>query len=103
MEGPLHPETVISPHFDSKLISCTLIHLLHPVLNQAFADQELLPARTAAEFAAMFETHATAGGSTPPLFGMMVPNVRSTARQIPKSNKNTTVARRSVTRSKTSS
>jgi len=36
------------------------------VLNQAFADQELLPARTAAEFAAMFETHATAGGSTPP-------------------------------------
>jgi Helix-turn-helix of DDE superfamily endonuclease len=79
------------------------IHVLHPVLNQALADQELLPARTAAEFAAMFETRATDGGSTTPLFGMMVPHVRSTARQIPKSNKNITVARRRVTRSKTSS
>jgi hypothetical protein len=79
------------------------IHMLHPVLNQALADQELLPARTAAEFAAMVETHATEGRSTPPLFGMMAPNVRSTARQIPKSNKNITVARRSVTHSKTSS
>src|SRR6266516_7031840 len=37
------------------------IHVLHPVLNQALADQELLPARTAAEFAAMFATHATDG------------------------------------------
>jgi hypothetical protein len=79
------------------------IHVLHPVLNQALADQELLPARTAEEFAAMFKTHATDGRSTIPLFGMMVPNVRSTARQIPKSNKNIIVARRSVTRSKTSS
>jgi hypothetical protein len=79
------------------------IHLLHPVLNRALADQELLPARTAAEFAAMFETHATDGGATTPLFGMMAPNVRSTARPIPKSNKTITVARRSVTRSKTSS
>ena len=79
------------------------IHLLHPVLNQALADQELLPARTAAEFAAMFKTHMTDGSSTTPLFGMMVLNVRSTARPIPKSNKNITVARRSVTRSKTSS
>jgi hypothetical protein len=79
------------------------IHVLHPVLNQALADQELLPARTAAEFAAMFATHATDGRSTTPLFGMMAPNVRSIARQIPKSNKSITVARRSVTRSKTSS
>jgi Helix-turn-helix of DDE superfamily endonuclease len=79
------------------------IHVLHPVLNQALADQERLPARTAAEFAAMFETHATDGRSTTPLFGMMAPNVRSTARQIPKSHKNMTVARRRVTRSKTSS
>jgi len=76
------------------------IHLLHPVLNHALANQELLPARTAAEFADMFETDRS---STTPLFGMMAPNVRSTARSIPKSNKNTTVARRSVTRSKTSS
>jgi hypothetical protein len=79
------------------------IHVLHPVLNQALADQELLPARTAEEFAAMFKTHATDGRSTTPLFGMMVPNVRSTARQITKSNKNIIVVRRNVTRSKTSS
>jgi hypothetical protein len=79
------------------------IHLLHPVLNQALADQELLPARTAAEFAAMVKTQMTDGSSPTPLFGMMVLNVRSTARPIPKSNKNITVARRSVTRSKTSS
>ena len=79
------------------------IHVLHPVLNQALADQELLPARTAAEFAAMFEAHPMDGGSTPPLFGMMAPNVQSTARPIPKSHKNITVERRSATRSKTSS
>jgi hypothetical protein len=79
------------------------IHVLHPVLNQALANQELLPARTAEEFAAMFETHSTDGSSSIPLFGMMVLNVRSTARPIPKSKKNITAARRSVTRSKTSS
>ena len=39
----------------------TWIHVLHPVLNQALADQERLPARTAAAFAAMFETHAPGG------------------------------------------
>jgi hypothetical protein len=81
----------------------TWIHVLHSVLNQALADQERLPARTAAECAAMFATPAMDGRSTIPLFGMMVPNVRSIARQIPKSNKSITVARRSVTRSKTSS
>src|ERR671924_940923 len=75
------------------------IHLLHPVLNQALADQDLLPARTAAEFAAMFKTRTTDGRSTTPLLGMMVLNVRSTARPIPKSNKNITAASRSVTRS----
>jgi Helix-turn-helix of DDE superfamily endonuclease len=79
------------------------IHALHPVLNQALADQELLPARTAAELATMFKTHTADGSSTTPLFGMMVLNVRSTARPILKSNKNITAARRSVTRSKTSS
>jgi hypothetical protein len=78
------------------------IHVLHPVLNQALADQELLPARTAEEVAAMFETHSADGSSSTPLFGMMALNVRSTARPIPKSNKNITAARRSVTRSKTS-
>ena len=79
------------------------IHVLHPVLNRALADQELLPARTAEEFAAMFETHSADGSSSIPLFGMMALNVQSIARPIPKSNKNITAARRSVTRSKTSS
>jgi hypothetical protein len=79
------------------------IHLLHPVLNRALADQDLLPARTAAEFAAMFKTYSADGSSTTPLVGMMVLNVRSTARPIAKSNKNMTAARRRVTRSKTSS
>jgi Helix-turn-helix of DDE superfamily endonuclease len=78
------------------------IHVLHPVLNQTLADQDLLPARTAAEFAAMFKTHSADGSSTTPLFGMMVLNVRSTARPIPKTNKTITAVRRSVTRSKTS-
>jgi Helix-turn-helix of DDE superfamily endonuclease len=76
------------------------IHLRHPGLNHALANQELLPARTAAEFADMFETDRS---STTPLFGMMAPNVRFNARPIPKSHKNTTVARRRVTRSTTSS
>ncbi|HXH10511.1 MAG TPA: transposase family protein [Alphaproteobacteria bacterium] len=44
------------------------IHVLHPVLNQALSDQVLLPARTAAEFAAMFETHASDRKSTSPPF-----------------------------------
>jgi hypothetical protein len=79
------------------------IHLLHPVVNQALADQDLLPARTAAEFAAMFKTRTTDGSSTPPLVGMMVLNVRSTARPIPKRNKHMTAARRRVPRAKTSS
>ena len=44
----------------------TWIHVRHPVLNQAFADPELLPARTAAAFAALFKTQAMEGRSTPP-------------------------------------
>jgi Helix-turn-helix of DDE superfamily endonuclease len=55
----------------------TWIHVLHPVLNQALADQDLLPARTAAEFAVMFETQSPDGGSTTPLFGMMATHGRS--------------------------
>jgi hypothetical protein len=45
----------------------TWIHVRHPVWNQAFADQERLPARTAAECAAMVKTQATDGRATPPL------------------------------------
>jgi len=79
------------------------IHLLHAVLNQALAAQELLPARTAAELAAMFKPHAAVGRSTTPLFGMMLRSDRSTAQPIPRTNRNTTAARRSAIRSKTSS
>src|SRR5215510_1150867 len=57
------------------------IHLLHPVLNRALADQELLPARTAAEFAAMFKTHTTDGSSPSALFFMMGPNAPSSVRK----------------------
>jgi hypothetical protein len=35
------------------------IHLLHPVLNQALEDHELVPAHTAKDFAAMFTTNQT--------------------------------------------
>jgi hypothetical protein len=79
------------------------IHLLHPVLNHALADQELLPARTADALAAMLATQPPEGSSTAPLFGMMEPNARSSAQKIPRNSKSITVARKSVTRSKTSS
>jgi hypothetical protein len=79
------------------------IHLLHPVLNQALADQELLPARTADALAAMLARQPTEGPAPAPLFGMMEPNARFSAPKIPRSSKNITVARRSVTRLKTSS
>ena len=44
------------------------IHLLHPVLNQALADQELLPARTADELAAMLTTPPTEASAPSPFF-----------------------------------
>jgi Helix-turn-helix of DDE superfamily endonuclease len=79
------------------------IHLLHTVLNQALAHQELLPARTADEFAAMHAAKRTAGVPLSPLFGMMVLSDQSTAHKILRSSRNTTAARRSAIRSKTSS
>jgi hypothetical protein len=79
------------------------IHLLHSVLNQALAHQELLPARTADDLATLLAAKRTEAGPTSALFFMMVPNDPSTAQKIPRTSKNTTVARRSVTRSKTSS
>lgn len=79
------------------------IHLLHTTLNLALANQDMLPARTADEFAILLATTQTKDTPTSPLFGMMVPNVRSIARPIQKTSRNTTVARRSVTLSKTSS
>ncbi len=79
------------------------IHLLHTVLNQALAQQELLPARTAAELATLLATKQTRDGSTSPLFGMMVLNDGSTGPKIQRNNKTTIVARRSATPSKTCS
>jgi Helix-turn-helix of DDE superfamily endonuclease len=46
----------------------TWIHVLHPVLHQALADQERLPARTAAELAAMFAAQGTDGGPPHPFW-----------------------------------
>src|SRR5262247_2763524 len=79
------------------------LHLLHTVLNQALAQQELLPARTAAELATLLATKQSQDVPTSPLFGMMVLNDRSTAPKIQRNNKTIIVARRSATRSKTCS
>jgi hypothetical protein len=79
------------------------IHLLHPVLNRALAHQDLLPARTADELTALLATKRTNELPTPPLFGRMVLSDPSTAPTILRSSRNTTVAKRSATRSKTSS
>jgi hypothetical protein len=76
---------------------------LHTVLNQALADQDLLPARTADELAALLAKPKTEAPSTSPLFGMMVLNGPSSVRTILRNKKNITVVRKSVTRSKTSS
>ena len=79
------------------------IHLLHTVLNQALAQQELLPARTAADLATLLTRKRAKEEVTSPLFGMMVLSDPSIAHGMPRSSKNITVARRSATRSKTSS
>lgn len=78
------------------------LHLLHTVLNQALAGQDLLPARTADELAALLTRHKTEAPSPSPLFGMMERNAPSNGRKMLRNRRNTTAARRSVTRSKTS-
>jgi Helix-turn-helix of DDE superfamily endonuclease len=79
------------------------MHLLHPVLNPALADQELLPARTADDLAAMLTTPPTEAFAPSVLFFMMGLNGPSSARKTRRSSKSMTVARRNATRSKTSS
>jgi hypothetical protein len=79
------------------------IHLLHPVLNHALADQQLLPARTADDLNAMLTTSPTEPCAPPALFFMMGLNGLSSVRKTRKSSKNITVARRNATHSKTSS
>jgi len=78
-------------------------HLLHRGLTQALADHDRLPARTADEVATLLAKPKTEATSPAPLFGMMGLSGRSRVRQIPRSTKNSTVARSSGTRSKTSS
>src|ERR671911_2569682 len=75
------------------------IHLLHAVLNQALAHQDLLPARTADELATLLAAKRTAGVPLSPLLGMMVRSDRSIVQPIPRTNRNTTAARRSAIRS----
>jgi hypothetical protein len=81
----------------------TWIHLLQTVVNQALAPQDLLPARTAAEVAALRATQQAKEVPTPPLVGMRVLNGQSTARKIPRISRRVPVARRSARRSNTSS
>jgi hypothetical protein len=63
------------------------IHLLHPVLNQALADQELLPARTADELAARLTTSPTEVSAPSALFFMIGPNDPSSVRKTRRSSK----------------
>ena len=79
------------------------IHLLHAVLNQALAHQELLPARNADDLAVMLAAKRMEGVPQPPLFGLMALSDQSIAPLIPRISRNTTAARRSATRSRTSS
>jgi Helix-turn-helix of DDE superfamily endonuclease len=79
------------------------IHLLHPVLKQALSDQELLPARTADDVAALLTTPPTEASAPSSLFSMMGPNDPSSVRKTRRSSKSMTVASRKATRSKTSS
>jgi Helix-turn-helix of DDE superfamily endonuclease len=81
----------------------TWIHLLHPVLNRALADQQRLPARTADDLAAMLTTPPTEASAPSSLFFMMGPNDPSSVRKTRRSSKSITVGRRNATRSKTSS
>jgi hypothetical protein len=81
----------------------TWIHLLHAVLNQALVHQDLLPARTADDVAVMLAAKRTEGVPLSPLVGLTVLSDRSTAQPTLRTNRTTTAASRSATRSKTSS
>ena len=79
------------------------IHLLHAVLNQALADQELLPARPADDWAARLTTSPTEASAPSALLFMMGLNGPSNGRKTRRTSKNITAARRNATRSNTSS
>jgi hypothetical protein len=79
------------------------IHLLHAVLNHALAHPERLPARHADDLSVLLTAKRTEDVPQPPLVGMMALSDRSTAPPIPRASRTTTAARRSATRSRTSS
>lgn len=81
----------------------TWIHLLHPVLNQALADQELLPARTADALATMLTTPWTDASAPSTLFFMMGLNGPSSVRKTRRNSKSMTVGKGKATRAQTSS
>lgn len=81
----------------------TWIHLLHTVLNHAFAHQEIRPARTADELTVRLAAARTKVAPGLPLVGMLARSDRSTAQPIPRTSRTTTAASRSATRSSTSS
>jgi len=81
----------------------TWIHRLHLVLNQALADHELLPARTADDLAARLTTPPTEASAPSSLCCMMGPNDQSSVRKTRRSSKSMTVGRKNATRSKSSS
>jgi hypothetical protein len=79
------------------------IHLPHPVLNQAVADDERLPARTADDLAAMLTTPPTEAFAPAVLLFMRGLNGPSSVRKTRRSSKSLTVARSDAPRSKPSS
>jgi hypothetical protein len=79
------------------------IHRRQPVLNQALADHELLPARTADDWATMLAGPRTAAHAPSPLFFMMGPHDPSSVRTTLKSSTSLTGASRKAPRSTTSS
>jgi hypothetical protein len=79
------------------------IHLLHTVLNEALAQQDLLPARTAAERTTLLATNQTQEVPTSPFVGMMLQSEPSTGHKIPKTSRHSLAARRRATPSTMSS
>jgi Helix-turn-helix of DDE superfamily endonuclease len=79
------------------------MHRLPPVLTQALADQELLPARTADDLTARLTAPPIEASAPSALFFMMGPNDPSRVRKTRRSSKSITVGRRNATRAKTSS
>jgi hypothetical protein len=80
----------------------TWMHVLQPVLNQALADHERLPARTADDLAVMLTTPPTAASAPSARLFMTGPNDPSSVRKTRRSRQRMTVGRRKATRAKTS-